>query len=354
MSYRRFVADGGDCDDTVAAVNPGAVEICGDGLDNNCDASAGSCGWAGEVALEPIPAIRGQAPSDRLGLEVVALGDTDGDGYADLWIGSPGWGDSGDIGAAWLVHGPISATTVITDADAWKITGASSGDGVGWRVAAGDLTGDGVVDLLTSAPGLDDGSGAVLVVVGPQSSDVDAADATPIWGNTLDNLGQDVLLADMDGDGHLDLVLGAPGTSVDHDSAGFVAVLPGPVTDPVNLYDAPTRLAGDQGGERVGSAVSAGDVNADGHVDLFIGAEGWDATRGRAFLVLGPIEGSHDLTETHTDAWFPGHGEEDRVGGEAEILGDLDGDGFLELGLGGWGASDEAGVAYVLPGGAGL
>jgi hypothetical protein len=183
---------------------------------------------------------------------------------------------------------------------------------------------------------------------------VDAADATPIWGNTLDNLGLDVLLADMDGDGHLDLVLGAPGTSDDGDSAGVVAVLPGPVTVPVNLNDAPTRLAGDQGGERVGSAVSAGDVNADGHVDLFIGAEGWDDTRGRAFLVLGPIEGSHDLTETQTDAWFPGVADTDRVGGEAEILGDLDGDGFLELGLGGWGASDEAGVAYVLPGGAGL
>lgn len=32
-----YVLNGGDCDDSNAAVNPGAEEICDDGIDNNCD-----------------------------------------------------------------------------------------------------------------------------------------------------------------------------------------------------------------------------------------------------------------------------------------------------------------------------
>jgi len=35
-----FASDGGDCDDGDAAINPGAVEICDEGIDNDCDGAA--------------------------------------------------------------------------------------------------------------------------------------------------------------------------------------------------------------------------------------------------------------------------------------------------------------------------
>jgi hypothetical protein len=32
-----YVATSGDCDDTKATINPGALEVCGDSIDNNCN-----------------------------------------------------------------------------------------------------------------------------------------------------------------------------------------------------------------------------------------------------------------------------------------------------------------------------
>ena len=38
-----FTENQGDCDDTNAAVYPGAAEICGDGVDQDCDGSDVIC-----------------------------------------------------------------------------------------------------------------------------------------------------------------------------------------------------------------------------------------------------------------------------------------------------------------------
>lgn len=43
-----FVADGGDCDDSTAAVRPGETEQCGNGFDDNCSDDADACWPIGE------------------------------------------------------------------------------------------------------------------------------------------------------------------------------------------------------------------------------------------------------------------------------------------------------------------
>ena len=38
-----YISQGGDCDDSDASINPGAEEICGDGIDQNCDGNDEEC-----------------------------------------------------------------------------------------------------------------------------------------------------------------------------------------------------------------------------------------------------------------------------------------------------------------------
>ena len=41
-----------DCESASADAHPGAIEVCGDGLDGDCDGSAGACEFATEGSLE--------------------------------------------------------------------------------------------------------------------------------------------------------------------------------------------------------------------------------------------------------------------------------------------------------------
>ncbi len=64
----QSLADG-DCDDTSAAVKKGAAEICGDGLDNDCDGAADRTGGAMATACSPFdPANLQDIPLDPLSL----------------------------------------------------------------------------------------------------------------------------------------------------------------------------------------------------------------------------------------------------------------------------------------------
>lgn len=115
--------------------------------------------------------IYGQAYDEESGTAAAAPGDVNGDGFADLLWTAPmaaRYADTG--GAAYLMHGPITGHHDVGEAVAF-FGGADNRARFG--VAAwggGDLTGDGVPDLLFGAPEAAGGaqnSGAAYVVPGP-------------------------------------------------------------------------------------------------------------------------------------------------------------------------------------------
>jgi hypothetical protein len=121
----------------------------------------------------------------------------------------------------------------------------------GIRVATGDVTGDGVVDVIT-APAV--GSGQVIVYDGQTAAEVarlQAFDAGFLGGLT-------VAAGDVDGDGHADIIVGtALGSS-------HVKVFSGASGALINSFLAYDGFIG-------GVTVAAGDVDGDGRADVITG-----------------------------------------------------------------------------------
>jgi len=288
------------------------------------------------LASSPAWTFDGDQVGARLGGSVAPAGDVNGDGYADVIVGAANAGNGEPTpGRAYVFHG---SPTGLAATPAWTADGGHPGALFGAAVAtAGDVNGDGFADVIVGSPEHSNGQageGRASVFLGSAVGVL----ASPVWtaeGNQDGALfGADVSTAgDVNGDGFSDLIIGSPGYDGENVDEGRVFVYLG-VTIGVSGLPAWTS-AGDQAGAAHGSSVAAaGDVNGDGYCDIAIGARGLDThleNVGRVSIHLGSANGVSDQTAEVF------HGDQDQAGLGCALApaGDINGDGFADVVFGG-------------------
>ena len=222
------------------------------------------------------------------GYTVAGPGDLTGDGVGDAVVGA--FRETSAFLRGGNVHVYSGATGALVRTLASPT--ATEDGAFGWNVEpAGDLTGDGVPDLLVAAgqesAGGGLGGGRVHLFSGATGDHVRAFDRPP--GDTFLFGRVSSIVGDLDSDGTPDVAVAAPGAAPN----GRVFVFSGATGALVRTFTSDTTQPSDG---QFGAAIApAGDVDGDGVPDILVGAPfergrgpgGTAARAGRVYLLSG-------------------------------------------------------------------
>ncbi|MCK6531245.1 integrin alpha [Myxococcota bacterium] len=242
----------------------------------------------GDIFLDDIPpVVEGRAEDEDVGTSV-SVGDVDGDGWGDLLVGA-----SGLTSDVYLFSGPLDGTRGLADADI-VISGTQESGPLGDRVALGDLDGDGMADIAVGTTFADDGdrsSGGVYVFYGPTAGawTADDADAVIFGEFEGDGAGSTITAAPaLDGDSTAHLLVAARGWGEQETPRAYH--VPMPVYGRHVLGDTGHRIIGREMWQIGRDLTAAGDVNGDERMDFLLSGEETHLQRGETYVVLGPVE----------------------------------------------------------------
>lgn len=293
--------------------------VDGDGCSSTCQIEPRTINLASDTIARTF---RGSGGNRQAG--TVSSGDIDGDSVSELLLGEKGTfrrtvqrASAGRI-AVYESAALDNSTTVLPDGANLQVFGADPGDIMGTlaqsRIIAADVTGDGIQDLITSAPFADgpmntrDNAGEVYVVVGgaalTSTAGVDLAAPASFLGATFEGAAANdnltVLAAgDVTNDGIADLIFGLPTDDAAGADAGAIIIIEGGASlaagTTFDLATAPVyaTIRGGAAGDRLGEVAIVGDVIGNSTGDLITGANdaspGGLSGAGAVYVFLGPI-----------------------------------------------------------------
>jgi phage-related baseplate assembly protein len=274
----------------------------------------------------------GEAPGNYFGYSVSSAGDVNGDGYSDVIIGA--YQINTNRGRAYIYFGGLSMNNT---ADV-TLNGEASNNYFGYSVSsAGDVNGDGYSDAVVGAWGYSSDVGRAYIYYGGSSVN-NIADVTMTSEITNNYFGLSVSTAgDVNGDGYSDVIVGASGNSV---TLGRAYIYLGG-SSMNNIKD--VTLTGETTGNYFGYSVSAaGDVNGDSYDDVIIGAWGYSANTGRAYIYFGSL-----TMNNIADVTITGESTNNTFGRCVSEAGDLNDDGYSDVIVGASGYSANSGKVYI-------
>ncbi len=202
---------------------------------------------------------------------------------------------------------------------------------MGVALAAGDFNTDGRMDLAVGANTYSSSTGRVYIFYNDGSiPTTDGTADVAITGNGVVGLfGSGLLVGDFNTDGRTDLVVAA---NQHTSSTGRVYIFYNDGSFPSTVDSADVTLIGEATSNDFGIALAAGDFNADGRMDLAIGASGYSSSNGRVYIFYN--DGSMPTAPASADMKLDGVSSSFGRFGIALSAADFSGDGIVDLVVG--------------------